>query len=111
MLASSSTIRRLGMSGGPGGERESNAEHGAGSRGGLDGDRAVVITDDPLDDGESQPASLGLGGEAGDEQMRALPGIDPGALIGDRELQQVTVDSRRDHDARGLTASRRRRTR
>ena len=76
----------------------------AGSRGGVDRDRALMIADDPLDDGESQAAALGLGGEAGDEQMRALLGIDPGTLIGDRELQQVTVDSGRDRDARGFGA-------
>ena len=65
-----------------------------------------MIADDPLDDGESQAAALGLGGEAGDEQMRPLLGIDPGTLIGDRELLQVTVDSGRDRDARGFGAGR-----
>src|SRR5437867_6564344 len=104
MLAWSSTISRLGMSGGPGGERQPNAEHGAGSGSGLDRDRAVMIADDPLDDGESQPASLGLGGEPGYEQLRALLAIESGTVVGDRDCHHVTVDTRRDRDPTGLRA-------
>src|SRR5690242_14832091 len=93
MLGSSSTINRLGMAT-PSGERQPERERDAAARRRVHVDRAAVIADDALDDRESEPAAVRLGGEAGNEELRALFRREPRAVVGDDDLRALVASLR-----------------
>src|SRR5947207_7966552 len=90
MLASSSTMRMLAISGlrlrG-----DLDHERRAAPRGGVHLDRAVVVGDDALDDREPEPGAVRLGGEPGHEQLRALLLVEAWSVVADGEEQRVAV--------------------
>src|SRR5215831_11448322 len=96
MLASSSTIRMLGIVSLPSLRLGSSVwsvrlggnldhERRAAPRGTVDLDRAVVIGDDALDDREPEPGAVRLRREAGHEQLRALLLAQARSVVGHRE--------------------------
>src|SRR5439155_7302319 len=71
------------------GEREHDPEARSARRRGLAGDVASVVADDLLGDREPETEPRLLGGEEGQEDLRALVGRDPGPVVVDEHLDAL----------------------
>src|SRR5467141_474297 len=89
--------RRSGMAG-----RQAEGERRAEARGAADVDLAAVLLDDPVDEGESEPGPLRLGGEERLEDVGQVVGPDAFAAVGHRDFQAVTNDLGRDAELAAL---------
>src|SRR3989454_211832 len=80
-----------------GGERQPDKERGAFARRAHDRDRAAVLLDDPIGDGQAQARAFPdlLGGEERIEDPPLQPGRNPVAGVGERDLHRRGADRAR----------------